>query len=98
MENLIIYIFLYNYCKIIFNVYNFKQNNNEKRKNMTRNTSYYDKEAYKELTHIQKLLLADEPLTVSKRIHAARRGRLQEPFLTADQNRMPNYFKRSIRL
>ena len=71
---------------------------NEKRKNMTRNTSYYDKEAYKELTHIQKLLLADEPLTVSKRIHAARRGRLQEPFLTADQNRMPNYFKRSIRL
>lgn len=79
-------------------MYNFKQNNNEKRKNMTRNTSYYDKEAYKELTHIQKLLLADEPLTVSKRIHAARRGRLQEPFLTADQNRMPNYFKRSIRL
>lgn len=69
-----------------------------KRKNMTRNTSYYDKEAYKELTHIQKLLLADEPLTVSKRIHAAKRGRLQEPFLTADQNRMPNYFKRSIRL
>ena len=65
---------------------------------MTRNTSYYDKEAYKELTHIQKLLLADEPLTVSKRIHAAKRGRIQEPFLTADQNRMPNYFKRSIRL
>lgn len=65
---------------------------------MTRNTSYYDKAAYKELTHIQKLLLADEPLTVSKRIHAAKRGRLQEPFLTADQNRMPNYFKRSIRL
>lgn len=65
---------------------------------MTRNTSYYDKEAYKELTHIQKLLLADEPLTVFKRIHAAKRGRLQEPFLTADQNRMPNYFKRSIRL
>lgn len=65
---------------------------------MTRNTSYYDKEAHKELTHIQKLLLADEPLTVSKRIHAAKRGRLQEPFLTADQNRMPNYFKRSIRL
>ncbi|CAI3448099.1 hypothetical protein [Enterococcus cecorum] len=65
---------------------------------MTRNTSYYDKEAYKELTHIQKLLLADEPLTVSKRIHAAKRGRLQEPFLTADQNRMPNYFKRSVRL
>lgn len=65
---------------------------------MTRNTSYYDKEAYKELTHIQKLLLADEPLTVSKRIHAAKRGRLQEPFLTADQNRMPNYFKCSIRL
>ena len=65
---------------------------------MTRNTSYYDKEAYKELTHIQKLLLADEPLTVSKRIHAAKRGRLQEPFLTTDQNRMPNYFKRSIRL
>ena len=65
---------------------------------MTRNTSYYDKEAYKELTHIQKLLLADEPLTVSKRIHAAKRGRLQDPFLTADQNRMPNYFKRSIRL
>ncbi len=79
-------------------MYNFKRNNNEKRKNMTRNTSYYDKEAYKELTHIQKLLLADEPLTVSKRIHAAKRGRLQEPFLTADQNRMPNYFKRSIRL
>lgn len=70
----------------------------KREKNMTRNTSYYDKEAYKELTHIQKLLLADEPLTVSKRIHAARRGRLQEPFLTADQNRMPNYFKRSIRL
>ena len=98
MKNLIIYISPYNYCKIIFTVYNFKQNNNEKRKNMTRNTSYYDKEAYKELTHIQKLLLADEPLTVSKRIHAARRGRLQEPFLTADQNRMQNYFKRSIRL
>lgn len=70
----------------------------KREKNMTRNTSYYDKEAYRELTHIQKLLLADEPLTVSKRIHAARRGRLQEPFLTADQNRMPNYFKRSIRL
>lgn len=70
----------------------------KREKNMTRNTSYYDKEAYKELTHIQKLLLADEPLTISKRIHAARRGRLQEPFLTADQNRMPNYFKRSIRL
>ena len=98
MKNLIILIFPYNYCKIIFTVYNFKRNNNEKRKNMTRNTSYYDKEAYKELPHIQKLLLADEPLTVSKRIHAARRGRLQEPFLTADQNRMPNYFKRSIRL
>ena len=79
-------------------MYNLRHNTNEKRKNMTRNTSYYDKEAYKELTHIQKLLLADEPLTVSKRIHAARRGRLQEPFLTADQNRMPNYFKRSIRL
>ena len=79
-------------------MYNFKRNNNEKRKNMTRNTSYYDKEAYKELTHIQKLLLADEPLTVSKRIHAARRGRLQEPFLFIDQNRMPNYFKQSIRL
>ena len=70
----------------------------KREKNMTRNTSYYDKEAYRELTHIQKLLLADEPLTVSKRIHAARRGRLQEPFLTADQNRMQNYFKRSIRL
>ncbi|WP_244470052.1 hypothetical protein [Enterococcus cecorum] len=67
-------------------------------KNMTRNTSYYDKESYRELTHIQKLLLADEPFTVSKRIHAARRGRLQEPFLSANQNRMPNYFKRSIRL
>ena len=63
---------------------------------MTRNTSYYDKEAHKELTHIQKLLLADEPLTVSKRIHAAKRGRLQEPFLTADQNRMPNYFTRDL--
>ncbi|MEQ3466701.1 hypothetical protein [Enterococcus cecorum] len=65
---------------------------------MTRNTSYYDKESYRKLTHIQKLLLADEPFTVSKRIHAARRGRLQEPFLSIDQNRMPNYFKRSIRL
>ena len=79
-------------------MYNSRQNHNEKRKNMTRNTSYYDKEAYRELTHIQKLLLADEPFTVSKRIHAARRGRLQEPFLSIDQNRMPNYFKRSIRL
>ena len=65
---------------------------------MNRNTSYYDKEAYRELTHIQKLLLADEPFTVSKRIHAARRGRLQDPFLFIDQNRMPNYFKQSIRL
>ena len=79
-------------------MYNFKRNNNEKRKKMNRNTSYYDKEAYRELTHIQKLLLADEPFTVSKRIHAARRGRLQEPFLFIDQNRMPNYFKQSIRL
>lgn len=70
----------------------------KREKNMTRNTSHYDKEAYRESTHIQKLLLADEPFTVSKRIHAAKRGRLQEPFLTADQNRMPNYFKRSIRL
>ena len=70
----------------------------KREKNMTRNTSYYDKESYRELTHIQKLLLADEPFTVSKRIHAARRGRLQEPFLYANQNRMPNYFKRSIRL
>ena len=70
----------------------------KREKNMNRNTSYYDKEAYRELTHIQKLLLADEPFTVSKRIHAARRGRLQEPFLSANQNRMPNYFKRSIRL
>lgn len=70
----------------------------KREKNMTRNTSCYDKEAYRELTHIQKLLLADEPFTVSKRIHAARRGRLQEPFLSIDQNRMPNYFKRSIRL
>ena len=70
----------------------------KREKNMTRNTSYYDKEAYRELTHIQKLLLADEPFTVSKRIHAARRGRLQEPFLFIDQNRMPNYFKQSIRL
>ena len=79
-------------------MYNLRQNTNEKRKKMTRHTSTYDKEAYKELTHIQKLLLADEPFTVSKRIHAARRGRLQEPFLTADQNRMTNYFKRAIRL
>ena len=79
-------------------MYNFKRNNNEKRKKMNRNTSYYNKEAYRELTHIQKLLLADEPFTVSKRIHAARRGRLQEPFLFIDQNRMPNYFKQSIRL
>ena len=70
----------------------------KREKNMTRNTSYYDKESYRELTHIQKLLLADEPFTVSKRIHAARRSRLQEPFLSANQNRMPNYFKRSIRL
>ena len=70
----------------------------KREKNMTRNTSYYDKESYRELTHIQKLLLADEPFTVSKRIHAARRGRLKEPFLSANQNRMPNYFKRSIRL
>lgn len=70
----------------------------KREKNMTRNTSYYDKESYRELTHIQKLLLADEPFTVSKRIHAARRGRLQEPFLSANQNRMPNYFKRSIHL
>lgn len=70
----------------------------KREKNMTRNTSYYDKESYRELTHIQKLLLADEPFTVSKRIHAARRGRLQEPFLSANQNRMPNYFKRYIRL
>lgn len=70
----------------------------KREKNMTRNTSYYDKESYRELTHIQKLLLADEPFTVSKRIHAARRGRLQEPFLFIDQNRMPNYFKQSIRL
>lgn len=70
----------------------------KREKNMNRNTSYYDKEAYRELTHIQKLLLADEPFIVSKRIHAARRGRLQEPFLFIDQNRMPNYFKRSIRL
>ena len=70
----------------------------KKEKNMNRNTSYYDKESYRELTHIQKLLLADEPFTVSKRIHAARRGRLQEPFLFIDQNRMPNYFKQSIRL
>lgn len=70
----------------------------KKEKKMNRNTSYYDKEAYRELTHIQKLLLADEPFTVSKRIHAARRGRLQEPFLFIDQNRMPNYFKQSIRL
>lgn len=70
----------------------------KREKNMTRNTSYYDKESYRELTHIQKLLLADEPFTVSKRIHAARRGRLQEPFLSANQNRMPNYFKRFILL
>ena len=70
----------------------------KKEKNINRNTSSYDKEAYKELTHIQKLLLADEPLTVSKRIHAARRGRLQDPFLFIEQNRMPNYFKQSIRL
>lgn len=32
MKKLIIHIFPYNHRKIIFIVYNFKQNNNEKRK------------------------------------------------------------------